>query len=81
MTRPAPTRARGGKWRLWCGFVSDKPAAATSKSLMLNGALDLSADGYGLFTSYLKAREGYEDVRRVEIREVPREVRARRGAK
>lgn len=52
-------------WVLWCGFVDGKPARTFSEDRF-------GQYGEGLFSTKKKAKQGYQDVRRVEIREVTR---------
>ncbi len=58
--------------RLWCGYIDGKPDAAGYSTF------DLNASGYGLFTNRKLARKHYQDVRRVEIREVSKPKKARK---
>lgn len=52
-------------WKAWCGFTTNEPDLDSLKRL------EASRDGYGtLYATKAEARRYYQDVRRVEIREV-----------
>lgn len=79
VTRPAPTRARGGKWRAWAclnqsGELCESLIRPSREACEAAAAMLVGRSWHGLLG--LGCR-----IVRVEIREVPREVRARRGAR
>lgn len=82
MTRPAPTRARGGKWRAWACVprVDNGTTHAMSGTtpFIFWGDTDVLAF-FETRRAALSAAIDTERVVEVEIRVVPREVRARRG--